>query len=696
MSTSLLAFLLLLPAAPPAQPVVPARFTAARFREHVAYLSSDELAGRDVGSAGSARAMQYIVDHLKQYGGQGLGAGGDYFQAFPFITRVKLRPQTSLAVEGGPGFTAGQDFVLSPLAPDGRWRGELVFVGYGISAPRAGYDDFAGVDLKGKVALMLEGVPKLPPEAGAATSLEQRWQECGRRGAVAVISVGPKGPFRRAAVQSVHGEVATQTVPVVLMAYEAAGKLLGSAEGQADPVAAAVASLSADGKPRPRSRPLGRTVRLRVELDRSPVIARNVLAVVRGKGDLAREAILVSAHHDHLGINEAWIKQGKDGIYNGADDNASGCAAVLLIAEALHADRERLPASYRSVIFATFDAEERGLIGSRYYVTHPLWPLERTAADLNFDMVGRLQQRKVLAGDSESNAFLTQRILALALACGLRVETRLSGVRRADNASFLDREIPGIHFSSGLHPDYHQVTDEVARIDAAGGARIAWMVYHLLRDTMEAPNPLRYQRPPPRTDVESIIQFILKLGIIPEQNAQVGRYPLVRFVLPLSPAARHGLQSGDEILGLEGSRFDGLEDAAIAFGRVRLDRDLHLSVGRKGKVVEVTIPAAVFKHLAGPAVRASGKDKFEVLFRYRPSGKVQSVALAGTFNKWDVKSRPMAGPDKDGAYTARMLLAPGTYEYKFVVSGTKWEADPTNFRRAGPNHNSVLIVGDRP
>jgi hypothetical protein len=509
--------LLLLLSAQPAAPAPPAPFTAARFREHVAYLASDEMAGRDVGSAGSARATEYIVRHLKECGAKGLLPGGEFYQEFPF--------------------TAG---------------------------------------------------------------------------------------------------------------------------------------------------------------GRHPVTARNVLAVVHGKGELAREAVLVSAHHDHLGTDPKRIAAGKDGIFNGADDNASGCAALLLIAEALHADRGRLPASCRTVVFATFDAEERGLVGSRYYVNHPAWPLERTAADLNFDMVGRLQGRRVLAADAGSNPFLAGRIAALAPACGLRVETRLSGVRRADNASFLDREIPGVHFSSGLHPDYHQVSDEVGKIDAAGGARIAWMVYRLLREAVEVPGPLRYRRPPPATDVQSVLQLVVRLGILPEQNAQGGRYPLVKFVMPGSPAARNGMQSGDEILGLNGGRFEGLEDAAVAFGQVRLDRPLRLAVRRKGKEAEVTIPPEVFRDMAGPRVRPAGKGAFEVVFRFQPTGKVRSVALAGTFNKWDVKARPLEGPDAEGFWTTRLELPAGVYEYKFVLDGGKWVADPTNFRRTGEHGNSVLIVGDPP
>jgi aminopeptidase N len=226
------------PAAP--APAMPAPFTGPRFRAHVAWLASDELEGRDVGSAGAAKAMQYLVRHFKEAGLKGLGSQEEWYQDFPYGSQKK-------------------------------------------------------------------------------------------------------------------------------------------------------------------------------------VTARNVLAVFPGQGPLAKEAIIVSTHHDHLGIDPAVVKAGKDGIFNGADDNASGCAALLLLVQALSAERPRLPTSYRTVIIASFDAEERGLVGSRHYVRHPLWPLNKTTANINFSMVGRLFRGKVLAADSESSAYLAERIRALAGQCGLRM-----------------------------------------------------------------------------------------------------------------------------------------------------------------------------------------------------------------------------------------------------------------------------------
>jgi hypothetical protein len=689
---TLLSLGLLLQAGPQTAPALPAPFTAARFREHVAYLASDDLAGRDVASEGGLKAVDYLVRQLKACGASGLVPGGEWVQPFPFATRVKASSRSSLAADGVV-LELGRDFAPAPRSPDGPLAGELVFVGYGVSAPESGYDDFAGVNLKGKIAVALWSLSKPLAEAGlqAHGDLDHKWTQCELQGASALLVLGPLQTE-----WELGGHAQMHKTPCILISSKTLDRLLPAREGQADPVAAAEAALVQGNKPTPQSRPLNRKVEGVVQLQRSVINGRNMVAVVAGKGDLAREAVIVSAHHDHLGTDPALIKTGKDGIFNGADDNASGCAAVLLLAEALHADRDRLPASRRTVIIASFDAEERGLVGSRYYVNHPLWPLERTCANLNFDMVGRLGRGRLSAMDSLSNPFLAERITALATDCGLRVETRLGGARRGDNASFLEREIPAVHFNTGLHADYHQVSDEVSRIDAEGGARVSWLGYRVLRETMTTPSRLRYTRPPPQFDVERLIRLVVRLGIMPELNTQPGRYPLIRTVFPGSIAARNGLKSGDEITGINGTQLQGLEDAGVAFAQIRLKDGVRLAIRRAGKTVDLTLPAEAFKEFTGPELLPVGNELFEVHFRFKPPAKTTSVALAGTFNDWSKSAQPLEGPDKQGFYATKLRLKRGSYEYKFVIDGKTWAADPTNFYTIGEYGNSLLTVGDAP
>lgn len=425
---------------------------------------------------------------------------------------------------------------------------------------------------------------------------------------------------------------------------------------------------------------------------KKPLAARNLLGLFPGKGALANQLILVSTHHDHLGIHAELARNGQDGIFNGADDNASGCAALLLVAEALFADRTALPDSHRSVLFVSFDAEERGLIGSRHYVENPAWPLERTAANLNLDMIGRLERKTVFAIDARSSEFLTTRVVSLAEGCGLVCQTHIAGTRRSDHMNFLDREIPALHFCTGMHADYHQVTDETARVNHAGGARIAWLTYRLVRETIETAQPIRYRRPDPTLDATSLIRLVYLLGLVPVPDNQLGKYPKIAFVVPGSLAAMQGMRSGDEIVAIGGRSFERVEEAALLFGQLRFDRDVELTVLRNGAKLPIRFPAAGLKAFSGPAVQSVAAGRFEVTFHFRPESKSKSVALAGSFNGWNTTSHPMIGPDKDGAYVKSVVLAAGEYEYKFVLDGKQWIADPTNVYVVGPFGNSFLRI----
>jgi hypothetical protein len=425
------------------------------------------------------------------------------------------------------------------------------------------------------------------------------------------------------------------------------------------------------------------------------VTAINVLGVVRGAGKLASEAVIVSAHHDHMGVRRGEkVDPKSDVVFNGADDNASGCAAVLLLAEALYQDREKPEGDRRTVIFATFDAEEKGLVGSRHYTLKPWWPLERTTANINFDMVGRMKGDQVFAGDGNSSPFLGRRVAEIGKELGLRVETRGGGIRRADHVNFLDRQIPAMHILTGIHADYHQVSDETKKVNHEGGARISRLAYRLLRDAMTVPGPLKFRRTDLDIDLGAGVRLVQALGIFPAMNAQEGKYPLLQFVLPGSPAAKAGLKSGDEIVSINGKKFMRVEDAGIIFAELDLTKPMKLAILRKGEEKPIELPADAFAAFAGPKFEKLPDGKFKVKFAFKPAGKAKSVSVAGSFNAWKPDADPMSGTDSDGVWRLETTLPAGVHEYKFVVDGDKWLADPINMRRVGRFENSVLILGD--
>jgi hypothetical protein len=425
--------------------------------------------------------------------------------------------------------------------------------------------------------------------------------------------------------------------------------------------------------------------------------ARNILARLPGRGDLGDSVVVVSAHYDHLGRRPERGGSNGDRLCNGANDNASGVAALLLIAEDLVRRRDTLPASHRGMVFAAFDAEEKGLLGSRHYTAHPPIPLSGTAAVVNFDMIGRLSRGKLYAGDAPSSPVLVSMLDRIGRELDVVIETRFGGVARSDQAPFLDREVPGVHFNTGLYPEYHTARDELDRLDMTGGARASRAGGELVRELVRYPDSLPYERLDPSYDIQHAIRLVTVLGAIPNIRAQEGRYPQVLFVAPGSPAARCGVRAGDQLAAVNGQAIERVEDAVALVPHLRLDQAVHVTVIRSGREVEVVLPAEVFAPLAGPEVRPRDDGLYDVNFRYvpPPGTRPRTVHLAGTFNNWKADSHAMTGPDPDGGFTARIALRQGTYQYKFVIDGRDWTPDPRNIHQVGADHNSVVWAGTR-
>ncbi len=399
-------------------------------------------------------------------------------------------------------------------------------------------------------------------------------------------------------------------------------------------------------------------------------------------------------HYDHLGTKPQRTP-GEDTIYNGADDNASGVAALLLIAQRLTNDKASLPQSYRTVLVISFDGEEQGLAGSRYYVDRPLWPLAKTAAVVNFDAMGRLRMGKFFADDAETNKMLAECIRDAARQRQLVAETRLGGAGRSDHANFLEHSVPGMQFSTGANSDYHRVTDHSDRLNMEGGATIAWIGYQTLLKAMTHPGHIEFQKSDPSFNITFLLNMVQQLGIIPNVNAPEGRYPEILLVVPNSPAAKSGIQSGDQITAINGLAFTRVEDAINIFAQLTFEDGLRLSLLRGTGKADVTIPGSVFQAMSGPKTKRLENGMYDVDFRYEAPADVKSVYLAGEFNAWSPTALAMSGPDNKNLFTTHLQLKEGSYEYKFVVNGKDWTPDPNNLYRVGRYDNSLLWVGTR-
>lgn len=559
---ALLLLLLLVLTAVAAAP--PPRLDAAGLQAHVVALTAPEMEGRGSGTPGGARAARYIADVLARAGLRPGGDGGTFFQEFPVAVIPSLGPGNVLESTGpgGRALEVGRAWTPHGGSAGGEVAGELVFVGH---------DDYGSVDARGRIALALSGTA-MPPGAERASRLEQliAARRAGARALLIVDEVLPTVAATAAPVAILSGSVTRTAVDALLAG---SGRSL---EDLTKPAAASGAlAAAATGVP----------VRLRVTLVSEERRAANVIGVRPGADPaLAGEAVVVGAHYDHLG------REGGD-VYAGADDNASGTAVVLGLAQALASSP-----SPRTVVFALFSGEELGLLGSDYQVRHPTaGPVERMAAMLNFDMVGRLEGRRALVAGVDTGGGFRALVDAAAKEAGLDVDTRAAGTGPSDHTRFNSAGVPVLFFHGGSHADYHRPSDTADKIDTAGMARIADLGRILVGRIAGGPRPVfaRVAAPArPRSAERAGGTGAAFLGIAADSRAGWDGVRLGSIV-PGSAAEQAGLQAGDVLVRLADTALQGFSDLRALLDHRRPGDTLRLVYLRDGldRATSVTLGA---------------------------------------------------------------------------------------------------------
>ena len=314
---------------------------------------------------------------------------------------------------------------------------------------------------------------------------------------------------------------------------------------------------------------------------------QNVVGLLRGTDPILREQyVIVGAHHDHLGRMGFGVLDidSATAIHNGADDNASGTAAVLEIARLL---ARRPPA--RSVIFVTFSGEELGLLGSQYYVDHSPVPLDSAVAMLNFDMVGRLKDDRLIVYGAATAAEFREMLDSANVATGLRMTATGDGYGASDHSSFYAKGLPVLHFFTDVHPDYHRSTDDIERINAGGEARIVALAVQVLREIANRPARLTFRRPGASTQRTSACRTEVALGTIPNMGAvDVGGLQLSG-VREGSAGHKGGMRAGDIVVDFAGKAIRDIYDYQDALCSHRPGDVVPIIVKRDGQPVTLTV-----------------------------------------------------------------------------------------------------------
>ena len=509
---------------------------AASLAETVDALTTPEMDGRRSGTPGGDHAAGRLADWLAAAGLRPGGDAGSYLQSFVLETTSRPGPASSLEfLRPSPRrLEFGRDWIAHGGSLAGEVSGEVVFVGYGITVAEAGYDDYTGIDVRGKIALALDGSP--PHLASRRVGRLDKLIAAKARGAAALLIVSgdlPAPETTSVEVGLLSGAVTREVADAMLApsgrtTVEAARALVAGAPGRfATPTRA----------------------RIRVEKVTHETRAANVIGILPGTDPtLASEVVVVGAHYDHLGRADG-------AVYPGADDNGSGTAVVLGLARAFAA----AGGADRTLVFAFFGAEELGLIGSRHFVRQPPIPLARTVGMVNFDMVGRLQGRPLSIGGGDSGSRLRAVVSDAAQAEGLALDINGSPYGPSDHSSFYGAGVPVLFFYTGSHSDYHRPTDTADKIDAAGMARVAAVGARVVERLASESRPVFAQlaRPARRHGAGAAGGTLLGVVAVPRSGADGIR---LSSVMPGTAAERAGLHEGDVIVRFAGLSVDGLEE----------------------------------------------------------------------------------------------------------------------------------------
>jgi len=466
------------------------------------FLASDELQGRSADTPGLKMAADFIANRWQDLGLKTDLFDGKPFQEFslpggalfadPITNRLSITTPTGERLD----LALTQQFQPQSLGRSGAFNGSIVFAGYGITSDRTDlkYDDFEGLDVKGKVVIVVRKEPQMndpkSPFDGSNPSpfalFTAKQTNAAKHGVAAMIMINDQNSDKLAPdmVLPVSGSgtaVSNEQVPTFFVRRSdveswitKAGKSLVEIESQID----------VDLKPRSFEM-TGWKAEGSVQLKKLP--SMNVMGVLPGQGALANEYVVIGAHFDHVGMGGfGSLAPGTVAIHNGADDNASGTVCLLEAARqlSLSAKKAAPDVPRRTIVFIAFSGEELGLLGSAYYVKHPRFELENTVAMLNMDMVGRLTDNDLMiygtGTATEFNAMITKANDLLAFS----IRRLPEGMGDSDHQSFFEKNIPVLHFFTGLHSDYHRPSDDFDKINLSGIERITDMVTTLANQLM--------------------------------------------------------------------------------------------------------------------------------------------------------------------------------------------------------------------
>jgi len=551
---------------------------------HLEYLASDELAGRYPGTEGGLKAAKYINEQFHEAGLQPLGDDG--FQYFDVTTSVSLGEDNYLNINGVQAELEEQYMPFSYSKSD-EIDASVVFAGYGfeIKSDTLRWNDYHDLDITGKWVMILRGDPEPDnTQSNYMTFSGDRDKVLAARdkGAAGVLLVSGKGWDAKDQLVSLYYDRSGSNAGIVVLHIkrDIADLILQSSDKKIEQLEALLnsektsISFETDTK-----------IQTSTSIIHDRVRTQNVVGLIEGNDPvLKNEYIVIGGHYDHLGMG-GWGSNSRDpdttAVHNGADDNASGVAGVIEIAEQLAANKSELK---RSILAIAFGAEEMGLLGSKYFIDNPLVDKDKIVAMVNFDMIGRLNEDHVIMVGGSGTSKESEELIK-ATGADYELELRLSpeGYGPSDHAPFYASDIPVFFINTGVHEDYHTPVDDIEFINFEGQQLVSEYSYALVHTMANMDEALTFQEAGSKQGGRRSMRFKVTLGIMPDFAATEVKGLGVGGVRKDGPAEKGGMLKGDVIVALDGKPVNDIYDYMNRLKKLEPGQTATVDIMRDGK-----------------------------------------------------------------------------------------------------------------
>lgn len=533
-----------------------AKKTEKELSSAISTLASDQFQGRKPGLPGDSLAARFIAGKLKKTGVKLLYNKG--YQPVKLVTGFTFGKENHLSSDQQK-FELGADFEPLFFSASASFSGKLVTAGYGmtVATDSLKWDDYQNNQAANSWVLILDGVPghlQQSAEARKYSDVRTKVLNALDHQAKGILLVTADFNTREAARTAIFDKNSTPySVPILKISRKTADLILNNQLNFSQ----IESKIKSEQKPFFRSTTV--TVSGEASVQPKITVTQNIVGWLPGKNPkLADEYVVVGAHYDHLGMGGPGSGSRTPdtvAIHHGADDNASGVAAVIELARKF----ARAKNNQRPLVFVAFTAEEFGLIGSRAFVAEPPFDLKKSAAMFNFDMIGRLDSAKDLTIGGVGTAKETNALID-SLVHGFKVKISKEGYGPSDHASFYGENLPVVYFTSGVHDQYHTPKDTYDRINIHGERLIVESAYQLISEVANRSKRLTYQESGPKTGAAGRTDMKVTLGIIPDFVGTEKEGMRIDGVTPGKPAAKAGLQKGDVIVAIDGKKVGSIYD----------------------------------------------------------------------------------------------------------------------------------------